>query len=371
MTFASKARGQVGSECQIRSTRRATPRPSGAKPLTLREARALFAPWSLAPAIVLAVSGGPDSMALLWLAAKWRAARARGPRLIAVTIDHGLRAASAAEARAVKRASAEFGVDHRTLRWTGAKPATGIQAAARAARYRLLAKAAAAAGASAVFTAHTSDDQAETLLIRMARGSGLAGLAGMARAARRGDLVIARPLLAIPKARLVATAAKAGLNWVDDDSNRDPRFTRVRWRELMPLLAAEGLDARALGRLASRLARANAALERDVDAAERALVRPDAGIDGAVVLDRASFAALAEEIRLRLVARLVDRLGTEGPAELGKVETLAAEIDAWMARPRAQRRRRTLAGAIVGVDRDCLRIGPAPARRGQSTRRTP
>ncbi len=347
------------------------PRPSAAKPVTLREARALFAPWAAVPAVVLAVSGGPDSMALLWLAAKWRAARARGPRLVAVTIDHGLRAASAREARAVKRASAELGIDHRTLRWTGAKPATGIQAAARAARYRLLAKAAAAAGASTVLTAHTGDDQAETLLMRMARGSGLAGLAGMGRQTRRGDLLIARPLLAIAKARLVATVAKAGLSWVEDASNRDPRFARARWRELMPLLAAEGLDARALGRLAARLARANAALERDVDAAERALVRPDARTHGAVALDRASFAALAEEIRLRLIARLVDRLGTEGPAELGKVERLAADIDAWMARPRAAPMRRTLAGAVVGIDRDHLRIGPAPARRGHSTRRTP
>jgi tRNA(Ile)-lysidine synthase len=342
-----------------------------AKPLTLYEARALFAPWFAAPAIVLAVSGGPDSMALLWLAAKWRATRARAPRLVAVTIDHGLRAASAREAQAVKKAAAALGVVHRTLRWTGAKPATGIQAIAREARYRLLAKAAETAGASVVFTAHTSDDQAETLLMRMARGSGLAGLAGMARETRRGDLVIARPLLGIAKARLVAAVTKAGLNWVEDESNRDPRFTRARWRKLMPVLAAEGLDTRALGRLAGRLARANAALERDVDTAERVIVRPDVKVNGAVALDRAEFGALAEEIRLRLIARLVDRLGTEGPAELGKVEMLVADIDARMARPRAPRLRRTLAGAIVDVERECLRIGPAPARRGQSTRRTP
>ena len=146
-------------------------------PVSVSEAAALFADLSEAAALILAVSGGPDSTALLWLAARWRARRKHGPKLIAVTIDHGLREESAREALAVKRLAKKLKVEHRTLRWTGAKPKTGIQEAARAARYRLLADAARKAGARHILTAHTLDDQAETVLFRLARGSGISGIA--------------------------------------------------------------------------------------------------------------------------------------------------------------------------------------------------
>ena len=111
-------------------------------PISLQQARDLFGDWKAAPALVLAVSGGPDSLALMWLAARWRRALSRGPRLIAVTVDHGLRSEAAREARDVKRLAATLDVPHRTLRWTGTKPKAGLPAAARVARYRLLAKAA-------------------------------------------------------------------------------------------------------------------------------------------------------------------------------------------------------------------------------------
>src|SRR5712671_1817853 len=110
--------------------------------ISAQDAKSLFADWRAAPAIVLAVSGGPDSIALMWLAARWRRALARGPRLIAVTVDHGLRPQAAREARDVKRLARQLDLPHRTLRWTGPKPRTGLPAAARAARYRLLAQAA-------------------------------------------------------------------------------------------------------------------------------------------------------------------------------------------------------------------------------------
>ena len=100
-------------------------------PISAKDAKRLFADWKAAPAIVLAVSGGPDSIALMWLAARWRRALARGPRLIAVTVDHGLRAEAAREARDVKRLARSLDLPHRTLRWTGAKPKTGLPAAAR------------------------------------------------------------------------------------------------------------------------------------------------------------------------------------------------------------------------------------------------
>src|SRR4051812_43136061 len=247
----------------------------------------LFAPLASATALVLAVSGGPDSTALLLMAARWRNARKTGPRLLAVTIDHGLRRESAGEARAVARLARALGVPHRILRWTGKKPPTGLQQNARDARYRLLAKAAARAKAGAIVTAHTLDDQAETVLIRMSRGSGLGGLGAMAREAPLpvgGEAVLVRPLLEIPKARLIATLRRARIAFADDPSNHDPRFTRARLREVMCALARargrRGGGGRGGGAGARGWdARGDGVIERGVTAAPRG-VRRGSGGDG-------------------------------------------------------------------------------------------
>jgi tRNA(Ile)-lysidine synthase len=244
-------------------------------PISAQHAKRLFADWRGVPAIVLAVSGGPDSIALMWLAARWRRTLSRGPRLIAVTVDHGLRDEAAREARDVKRLARALDLPHRTMRWTGVKPKTGLPAAARSARYQLLAQAARASGATHILTAHTRDDQAETLLMRLVRGSGIAGLAAMARLTERGGVWLARPFLDISKSQLVATLQWAKVDFADDPTNRDPHFTRPRIRSVMPVLAAEGGDARNLARLASRLGRANAAVEVMVDGAERYLALRD------------------------------------------------------------------------------------------------
>ena len=340
-----------------------------AKAISASEAKRLFADWKSAPAIVLAVSGGPDSVALMWLAARWRAALKNGPRLVAVTIDHALRDEAAREARDVKRLATSLKVYHRTLRWTGAKPKTGLPAAARDARYRFLTKAARSAGATHIFTAHTRDDQAETFIMRLSRGSGIGGLAAMARQSARDGVTLARPLLDIPKAHLITTLSKAGVAFADDPSNRDVRFTRPRLRDLMPALAAEGADARNLARLASRLARANAALDVMSDGAERYLASFDA-FDGRAGFDLAAFSALSEEIRVRLLLRAIDRAGHEGPAELGKVEALLQAmdwaIDATRSSPGRVRFKQTLAGALVSIDHDRVQIAPAPPRRSRS-----
>jgi tRNA(Ile)-lysidine synthase len=343
-------------------------------PISARDAKALFADWKAAPALLLAVSGGPDSMALMWLVARWRNAMARGPRLIAVTVDHGLRSEAAAEARHVKRLARSLDVPHRTVRWTGAKPKTGLPAAARAARYRLLAQAARAGGATHILTAHTRDDQAETLLMRMLRGSGISGLAAMARESERDGVRLARPFLNVSKSRLIATLKKAKLGFADDPTNRDTNFTRPRLRAVMPVLAAEGGDSRNLARLASRLARANAAVEVLVDGAERYLAlkyreaQPgsDTRVFDAKTFDAKAFAAMPEEIRLRLLKRAIDRFGHEGPAELGKVEALLAALDlagldkAGKGRPRLKQ---TLAGALVSLTAGRICVEPAPPRR--------
>src|SRR5712664_3699609 len=366
-------------------------------PISAQNAKRLFAAWKTAPAIVLAVSGGPDSIALMWLAARWRSTLARGPRLIAVTVDHGLRAEAASEARGVKRLARTLDLTHRTMRWTGDKPKTGLPAAARAALYRLLAQAARASGATHILTAHTRDDQAETLLMRMLRGSGIAGLAAMARQSERDGVLLARPFLQVSKAQLVATLKKAKIDFADDPTNRDPNFTRPRIRTIMPVLAAEGGDVRNLARLASRLARANQAVEILVDGAERYLAlrdreAPRAGFDAnafdasafdasafeartfeARTFDAKAFAAMPEEIRLRLLKRAIDRFGHEGPAELGKVEALLAALDQAGAKkgkkkgkePRP-RLKQTLAGALVSLTDGRIRVEPAPPRRGRA-----
>lgn len=340
-------------------------------PISAREARRLFAGLKDAPALVLAVSGGPDSVALMWLAARWQRSLARGPRLTVVTIDHGLRPEAAREAREVKRLAAALGLPHRTLRWRGPKPKRGLPAAAREARYGLLAQAARAAGASHVLTAHTRDDQAETLLMRLFRGSGLAGLSAMAPCTERDGIVLARPLLDVPKSQLIATLRRARIGFAEDPTNQDTAFTRPRLRALLPLLAAEGGDARNLARLAARLARANAAVEVLADGAERFLRlrdRGDAPQAGVRSFEASAFAALPEEVRLRLLLRAINALGHEGPAELGKVESLMSVLDRAIARPGAAANGRpvlkqTLAGALISLAGGRIHIAPAPARR--------
>jgi tRNA(Ile)-lysidine synthase len=348
-------------------------------PVTEAEAHSLFGALSESPVLALAVSGGPDSTALLWLAARWRKGLKRGPKLIAVTIDHGLRPESKAEASAVKRLARRLGVEHRTLRWSGRKPKTGLQAAARQARYRLLAQAARRAKAGHILTAHTLDDQAETVLFRLARGSGIAGLAGMDTVAPlpvaegRGILLV-RPFLHVPKARLIATLKAAKVAYADDPSNRDPRFARPRLRALMPALAREGLTAERLALAARRAQRIDAAL-REMASAAWGRVHAGAGPQpdgGPVTFAAKSFFGLPDEIALRLLGQAVAIKGDEGPVGLGKLEALLAALEAGRALAnggRPKRLRRTLAGALVTLEGERLTVDRAPPRRSRALKR--
>jgi tRNA(Ile)-lysidine synthase len=338
-----------------------------AAPVSAAEANALFASLASAPAVILAISGGPDSTALMALAARWRAARKRGPELIAVTIDHGLRPEAAAEARAVKRQAAQLGLAHRTLRWRGHKPTSGLQEAARAARYGLLIDAARRARASHIVTAHTLDDQAETVLIRMARGSGPTGLCAMMHETLLDGVVLARPLLDLPKVRLIATLAALGLPFADDPSNRDPRFTRARLRGLMPALAEEGIDAWRLALLARRLRRAEATIELTVEAAAAAISDETWSARGPIVLDAEKFSRLPAEVALRLMGRAIAARGDEGPVQLAKLEALCEALAATRGaeNPRV---RRTLAGALITLAGPQLLIERAPPRSGKAPR---
>ncbi len=331
--------------------------------ISAAEAKSLFSDLQSFPALVLAVSGGPDSTALMLLAARWRDALKSPPKLIAITVDHGLRRESKAEAAAVARLARKLKVAHRTLRWRGKKPASGLQQAARGARYRLLSEAAKKFGAAHIVTAHTLDDQAETVLIRMSRGSGLTGLGAMARISsvpgnEAGKLV--RPLLDIPKARLLATLRAAKIAYADDPSNRDPRFTRARLRGLTPQLAQEGLDARRLSLLARRLRRADTAIEAAVDRATRELAVETAAPAG-IVMEARRLSELPAEIALRLLRRAITRVGDEGPAELAKLEALQAALDAVLTAG-SGRFRRSLAGALVTLAGGKIVVERAPPR---------
>jgi tRNA(Ile)-lysidine synthase len=358
----------------------------GEAPLKAAEVRSLFAPFAFLnqyPALILAVSGGPDSTALMVLAQRWRKTLQRGPKLVAVTIDHGLRPEAKKEAAAVKKLARSLGIEHRTLRWTGPKPNTGIQEAARAARYRLLADASRAERGAPVLTAHTRDDQAETVLFRMMRGSGITGLAGMRHGALMAGqestkpsakIELFRPLLDIPKSRLIATLKAAKISYVDDPSNRDPRFARPRLRELMPLLAAEGLTTARLAKLADRVLRVEIALYEVLQAALRKLAPGPWPEKGPVTIEVGGFGGLPDEIQLRILERVINWVGSEGPVELGKLEVLcAAMVDAMQtcldAPPNARRFRRTLAGAVVTLDGDKLTAERAPPRRRAASKR--
>jgi tRNA(Ile)-lysidine synthase len=342
--------------------------PQESSVISTTEAKALFSDLAHVSALVLAVSGGPDSTALMALAARWLQSLKVKPTLIAVTVDHGLRAESKLEAMAVGRLARKLGQTHRTMRWIGRKPKTGLQQAARTARYRLLADAARTAKASHILTAHTLDDQAETVLIRMSRGSGITGLAAMTRisalpGAGQGHIKLVRPLLDIPKSRLVATLRAAKIAFADDPSNRDPRFTRARLRDLLPQLAREGLDARRLALLAKRLGRADLAIEAAVDRAEAELARPPA--PGVITVDAAGYARLPAEIALRLLGRAVTKAGDEGPVELAKLEALKAALDAAQNAGNT-RFRRSLAGAMLTLSGAQISVERAPPRRGRT-----
>jgi tRNA(Ile)-lysidine synthase len=325
--------------------------PSESEPLTAADAAVLFRPFASEDALIVAVSGGPDSVALLALLAEW-AGQGR-PRLLAVTVDHGLRPEAAQEALMVGELCAGLGVEQRTRRWLGNKPQTGVQEKARSARYRLLAEEATAFGASAIVTAHTADDQAETLLMRMAAGSGLAGLAGMAQRSAVNGIVLARPLLGIAKSRLVATCEARGLSFVRDPSNDDPRFTRIRWRRLLPELVESGLTAERLGQLARRLARADEALDR---LALRALAAvPAGGEAGQRWFDFARLSEEPEEIVVRSLA-LALAAAQDGAAEavaplrLARLEDCAQALIAAARAGRALRR--TLGGFRLSLAAD-------------------
>ncbi len=313
-----------------------------ATPITDGELDSLFASVAHARTIALAVSGGADSLALLDCVDRWRQRGGR-PRVVVLTVDHRLREGSGAEAAEVAALARKRGLAAHILVREGPAPVGDIEAAARAARYRLLVQAARREGASAILTAHHRDDQAETFLMRLARGSGVFGLAAMrpiVPAGDFGDIEIVRPLLDVPRSRLVATVAAAGLVAIIDPMNSDPRFLRARIRRLLPALAAEGLDADALAATARRLAGAADALDQWAGRVISAAVTVDPF--AIAWLDRGAFLAEPEEIRLRVLTRLLMAVGGDPyPPRFERLAALLGGLEAGNAS------KRTLGGTVI------------------------
>ncbi len=262
-------------------------------------------PFEPSPRVAVAVSGGADSVALALLVQAWAAAR--GGAVTALTVDHGLRPGSRAEAQRVGHLLAPFGIDHRILVWEGPAPPANLQAEARAARYHLLCGWCEEAGVLHLALGHHLEDQAETLLLRLGRGSGLEGLSCMAARLALPQTTLIRPLLTLPRSRLIATLQARGLDWIEDPSNQDTGHARVRMRMLMPKLAQEGLSAQRLAAAAGHLGRARVAVE---DAVAGLLARA-AAVDpsGYLRLDLELFARAPEEVGLRTLAHSVMTIG--------------------------------------------------------------
>jgi tRNA(Ile)-lysidine synthase len=296
------------------------------RPISISEARGLLEPLKAFPRVALAISGGSDSLALMHLAVWWSAAEPSGPALSVLTVDHRLRRSSCEEALMVERLASSLGLHHTILTWkAGEAHGTSLQAKARAARYDLMAAHCQANDIPALVTAHHLDDQAETFLMRLKRGSGLDGLAAIPQRGAWGGLVLLRPLLDVPKARLVATLAEKGIGFVSDPSNADDRFERARMRQSAEALGALGLTPEALALTAQRLRRAREALDH---AAQSFLAaHGEMSEAGYAVIDPEALGSAPQEIALRALARLIAIVGGAGePLRLAKLEALLASL---------------------------------------------
>jgi tRNA(Ile)-lysidine synthase len=284
-----------------------------------RELASLFANLTRYPRVALAVSGGVDSVALMFLVRSWLDLRSSGPQITVLTVDHRLREAAASEAEWVKGKAEWLDFQHETLIWEGEKPRSALQAEARRARYGLMTAYCRAATIPAIATAHTSDDQAETFLMRLARGSGLDGLSAMEDISRRDGIDILRPLLMVSRRRIEAFLTKWEQSWLDDPSNEDERYERVRVRHKLKAAQSLGLSPAAIALSARRLRRARNALDGVTSEFLRAKVS----------LHEAGFARfrlpelfeIHEDVALRALARMIAAVG--GSSErlrLSKIE---------------------------------------------------
>jgi tRNA(Ile)-lysidine synthase len=307
------------------------------------------------PTLGVAVSGGPDSLSLVLLADRW--ARSRGGFVHAITIDHAIRPDSAAEAEKVAQWMAARGISHETHRLQEALPAADLQGQARAARYRALERICAERSILHLLTGHHREDQAETFMLRLARGSGVDGLAAMAGVTPRRHIRLLRPLLDTPRARLAATCTAMSQASVDDPSNRNPAFARVKLRQGWGVLDAGGLSADRLAQTAQHLGRARAALEDDTAALLARVARYHEA--GFVRVDPKGLGRASPEIGLRALVRVLQLVGGQYyKPRFERTERLYAELQRALDRTLGGCRLVSEAAGTVLIYREPAAIAP-------------
>jgi tRNA(Ile)-lysidine synthase len=293
--------------------------------------------------IAVALSGGPDSMALLYLLSH----HSKIKTIYALTIDHGLRKESAQEAKTVGEWVGDWPkVDHHIIRWTGQKPKAAIMENARAARYKLMHKFCAAHDVKKLFLGHNETDQAETFLFRLAKGSGIDGLGAMCteQVFENTDLVLLRPLLGVPKTELQAFCTMHKIPHVQDPTNQNMDYARARLRHALPVLEEEGLSVKRLARTAKRLASARDALDHYTDRLLRSAMVME---KEKIVFKLSALRRAPVEIRIRAIRRSLSLLETDGYGpRLERLEDLLEHVFADL--PDAKRF--TLGGFIFTPD---------------------
>ena len=314
--------------------------------------------------LALAVSGGSDSTALMVLVAHWAKQNNRLDDFSILSVDHSLRENSHKEANQVCAWAKALGLACQVLVWrhgeqlTGDKQLTGLQEKARAGRYRLMGQWCADNEIDGIITAHNRDDQAETMLMRLARGSGVDGLAAMKERSELFGAVVYRPLLAVSRQTLQDVLRTAGHGWIDDPSNYNEKFERVRVRGAMAAVKKAGIDVGNLNLSARRLMRASAALEHMSDDFMAKAVT--VFNTGHCEVDRSAFEALPDEIALRVLARLLEWAGGgDEPVRMAKIERLYGAIKNAGQKTGAKKytEKYTLAGARIALRKSCLVIG--------------
>jgi tRNA(Ile)-lysidine synthase len=330
--------------------------------LTADEIDRLFEPVELYEKLGLAVSGGPDSLALMLMAAKWW--RPGRPELFVYTVDHGLRPEAAAEAAMVVREAEALGLPARSLRWEGEKPATGIQAAARVARYRLMAEAMERDGVAILATAHHLGDQAETVLMRLAHGSGIDGLRGMDTLSLVEGCDVVRPLLGVRPEVLRDVVSEAGLAPAYDPSNSNEDYERVRWRLMLPALEALGLTIERLGTFARRMDDASVLIHSDAEAVYPQIVTPLTATR--VELSAQRFAMLNPAVAAAVLGGVLGLVaGDRRAPPLGPLELLARRLQQL-----TPLKGITLHGCLVTSDGEAILIQKEKPRRAVSKRKS-
>ena len=335
------------------------PSPKPSVPAAPPDLNPDFSPLARERHVALAVSGGSDSTALMHLAKAWADRNAPELKLTALTVDHGLRPEAAGEAKTAGEWAVRLGLSHHILTWEGPKPETGLQARAREARYSLMADWCRTHGAGLLVTGHTLDDQAETVLMRLERSLSPGSLAGIAQAGEWGGVPLLRPLLSISRQALRDYLAAVQQDWIEDPSNEDRRFERVRVRHAMSGLLAHGVTPERLAALAETSARTNLLLERLAGQwLSRWLKEEDWGICHA---PKEPFLGLPEPLQQHILSRIIAQYG--GGEARPEAEELR-RVARWVAEGPV---RCTLGGAVLGrrkqgfwVTREAARISAEP-----------